>query len=89
MSNIGKPTDYFDGQISNDPNAHNTGGYVEERLSKLEFYQKELKIDMINIKLGYCLCCKLPMQLTFPICTDCVEILGKITSAKRDQKFMF
>lgn len=86
--NIGKPLDYSPGTYSNDPNAHTTGGYTEERLSKLEYHQQDLRNDMLNINLGYCLCCKDPLQLVFPICNSCTDVLGSITRAKRDLKFL-
>ena len=86
---IGKPDDYYPHKQSNDPNAHSTGGYVEERLSKLEHEQRDLNEFKINVSVGYCLCCNIPMQLAFPMCPECLKTLGQITIAKRDGKFLF
>jgi hypothetical protein len=83
MDNIGKPDNYYMNQYSQDPNASVTGGYIEERLSKLEYHQRFILSD------GICKSCNLPTDANFPICNDCLATIGDITQAKRDLKFVF
>jgi len=93
MSKIGDPDDYY-------PNKQSTteGGYVEERLSKLEYYQRDIKeilspgeISFGSIPLGCRACNSIMPQsgIHLPLCEDCLKVLGKLSDFHRNTKFLF
>lgn len=96
---IGKPEDHDQYSYKiNEPE----GGYVDQRLSKLEFYQQALRNEFNgdNVDLGTssysqgCKACKASIiipgnGLVFPLCQECTDNLGKITIARRNGKFLF
>lgn len=95
-----------------DPNKHDTWssspspnepihGFVERRLSKLEFYQRDINgaLEVLQQKDrdGFIVCpckaCQAPLpsgaaNVQFPICEDCLTSMGQITQAKRDLNFI-
>lgn len=74
---------------SNSPN----GGFMEERLVKLEYYQEAIKEALKN-DTGLCKCCKessLPVLsyiASMGICDDCLNTLGKLTNAVKNTNFL-
>ena len=74
----------------NFPNRPN-GGFIEERLTKLEYNQDEIKYAFGEATV--CRACKYalmpPIQGTIqiPICQDCFENLGGITKKKKSWIF--
>lgn len=96
---VGKPGDH-------DPYSHQQGqepdgGYVERRLCKLEFYQREVRSALHVLQEaspnGYvepvCKACNgsisqdgLVGEIQFPICKECMATVGQITNARRITK---
>ena len=84
--NIGKPENHTPGHYSQD----NSGGYVEERLSKLEYNQQEIANHVNAVKQPGCIFCKEQVLLgPLPICHECSDTIGKMSIARRNLKFVF
>ena len=79
------------------------GGFTEERLGKLEYYQEELKANVSRIESDrvptaadasfVCQSCnELSISYTtvhaFPICRECMKSLGMMTKARKNFKIL-
>lgn len=70
---IGKPHDHYPGRLS----SHQDGGYIDERLAKLEYFMQTIENEMSSCKV-----CKSHLLTTidtyeFPICNRCLDSINK------------
>jgi len=76
-------------------------GGIERRLCKIEYYQNEVKTALEVLQVSnadgeiYCPCkacgdglANGTTQVQFPICDDCLDMIGTMTRARKKLKFL-